>query len=482
MTDFKPTDEQQAAIDAFKTGGSMVLEAGAGTGKTSTLKLLAGETKNRGIYVAYNKAIADDAKSSFPGNTHCATAHSLAFRSAGLKYKHRLNGPRVTARETAYVLGINDRFDLGDGRDLHPNKIASLVMGTVKRFSYSADDDPDTIHVPFVAGTEHCFDDLADYVARLAQRAWSDIRSIDGKLRFEHDHYLKIWQLTEPDLNTDFILLDEAQDANPVIEDVVKRQDAQIIMVGDSAQQIYAWRGAEDAMNRFDADHRLVLSQSFRFGPAVAEEANKWLGILEAPLRLKGFDQINSSLGTLENPDVILCRTNAEAIAQAVVAQEEQQKKTGLVGGTTEIKRFAEAARDLQEERGTGHPELAAFKTWTQVQEYIAEESDSASDLKVFVNLIESYGVDKVIQIVDSMVDERYADLVLSTAHKAKGREWSSVKIATDFREPDEEDVDLNMAECMLAYVSVTRAMQELDNEGLKWIDRYIQRKEEADV
>jgi superfamily I DNA/RNA helicase len=36
-----PTGEQQAAVDAFATGATVVIEAGAGTGKTSTLRLLA---------------------------------------------------------------------------------------------------------------------------------------------------------------------------------------------------------------------------------------------------------------------------------------------------------------------------------------------------------------------------------------------------------------------------------------------------------
>lgn len=52
-------------------------------------------------------------------------------------------------------------------------------------------------------------------------------------------------------------------------------------MVGDSAQAIYGWRGARDIMTGFDGT-RLTLSQSFRFGPRLAEEANRWLRIAGA--------------------------------------------------------------------------------------------------------------------------------------------------------------------------------------------------------
>jgi hypothetical protein len=46
-----------------------VIEAGAGTGKTSTLRLVATtQPRRRALYVAYNKAIASDAKRSFPAS------------------------------------------------------------------------------------------------------------------------------------------------------------------------------------------------------------------------------------------------------------------------------------------------------------------------------------------------------------------------------------------------------------------------------
>lgn len=477
---YKNTEEQDQIIEASKTGGSMVIEAGAGAGKTSTLdKISRAKPKyESGVYVAYNRAIAGDAKSKFPRNTQCATAHSFAFRAVGVKYKHRLNGPRVTARQTASILDIKGGVSFGDV-DFGPVKLAMLALGTVTRFCYSAEPQITERHVPFTPGTEKFHNELAEIVAPYARKAWEDMIREDGRLRFQHDVYLKLWALSNPTLPGDFILLDEAQDANPVIEGVVKNQDAQIIMVGDSAQQIYAWRGAQDAMSRFHADHRLTLSQSFRFGPAIADEANKWLDLINAPLRLKGFDKIASEVLPVEAPDAILCRTNATVVASALHAQQAD-KKVAIVGGTTEIRMFAEAAEDLMSNRTTYHPDLAGFKSWTDVQEYAQDES--GSDLKVFVKLIDEYGVDTVKDVANKSVDEKFADVIVSTAHKSKGREWASVRIAADFREPVNEDgtpSDPIKSECMLAYVSVTRAMQELDRGGLAWVDNYIEHRPE---
>lgn len=91
-----PTAEQSAIVKAFGTGRNLAIEAGAGTGKTSTLKMLAAAApRRRGVYVAYNKAIASDAQREFPDSVKCATAHSLAYGAVGRLYRGRLNGPRA---------------------------------------------------------------------------------------------------------------------------------------------------------------------------------------------------------------------------------------------------------------------------------------------------------------------------------------------------------------------------------------------------
>jgi hypothetical protein len=471
-----PTQEQQAIIDAYLKQQNLVIEAGAGTGKTATLRLLANAAPRRhGIYVAYNRAIADDAKHTFPSNVTCATAHALAYRAVGRQFAHRLRAPRMPAREVAKLLGITQPMRIDPARILAPQQTARLVMDTVARFCHSAAPEVSPRHVPKLAGLDDpaAIAALREVVVPLAGRAWADLSDRDGSLRFTHDHYLKMWQLAGPRFPADVVLLDEAQDANPVVQDVVERQQqAQRILVGDRCQAIYGWRGAVDAMATFAADQRLALSQSFRFGPPIATEANKWLQILQAPLRLRGSDQVASRVAPIDRGDAVLCRTNAEAVSQLMAAAEQGQR-AGLVGGGTDIRRLAEAATTLRAGLGTDHPELFAFRTWGEVQDYVAQDA-SGSDLKVFVQLIDSYGPDVVIEVMDRLVPEQAAQVVVSTAHKAKGREWPSVRIAPDFREPKGEDTPIPQAEAMLAYVAVTRARQALDPDGLAWVDRWL--------
>ncbi|MFF0823024.1 UvrD-helicase domain-containing protein [Micromonospora haikouensis] len=482
---YAPTDEQAAIIEAARTGDDLTIEAGAGTGKTSTLKMLARDrTGMRGAYLAYNRSIATDAAREFPASVTCRTAHSFAFGAVGRQYAHRLNGPRVPARQTALILGINDPVKLGETM-LAPQQLARLVTETIQRYCYSDDRQVQRMHVPLVNGLDKAGQaELARYLTPIAQRAWdTDLTQLDGQLRYTHDCYLKQWILTDPVIHADYVLLDEAQDSNPAVAGLVSRQPAQRILVGDRAQAIYGWRGATDAMASFDG-RRFQLSQSFRFGQAVADEANKWLSLLPTTdLRLTGYDRIPSRVGPVAEPDAVLCRSNGGAIHRVMDALDDG-RRPALVGGGADIRRMAEAAARLQSGVPTDHPELFAFQTWAEVQEYV--EMDSAgSDLRVFVRLIDKHGAREVMRVCDALVGEDRADVIVSTAHRAKGREWGSVLIADDFPEPKAtEDGRVRIAadEVMLAYVAVTRAQQALDRYGLSWVDRYAVRPTPAPV
>lgn len=472
-----PTKEQGAIIAAGKTGDNVVVEAGAGSGKTSTLKMSAAEMPGRGLYVSFNKAIASDARRDFPPHVECATAHSFAMAAVGRPYAPRLGGPRVPAKETARILGINGPTRVDADHVLAPNQIARLTMETVARFCHSADATVTSNHVPRQAGLDSvdAMAALRQALPPLARKAWQDICNPAGKLRFEHDHYLKMWQLTHPQLSADFIFYDEAQDGDPVILDVLTGQrNAQLIAVGDRAQQIYEWRGAVDALDKIGAKHHLRLTQSFRFGEAIAEQANRWLAVLGTDMRLRGFDQIQSKITTLDQPQAVLCRTNGGALQQAM-REIDAGRKTALVGGGRQLRSFAEAAEALKDGRSTAHPELWAFATWAQVQDYV-ENDPAGGDLKVIVNLIDEHGPEVIQQVTDQLADEKAADVTISTVHKAKGREWESVRIAGDFREP-RGDQELPPAEARLAYVAVTRARRLLDPVGLSWLDNYLRER-----
>ena len=477
MPTFAPTAEQTNAVDLFLTGQGLAIEAGAGTGKTSTLQLIADASRGRqGRYVAFNKSIATEAGQKFPDHVACSTAHSLAFRAVGAKYRHRLNGPRMKSTEIARRLGIDPfTVDLGGGarKTLTPGFLAGRVMQAVGLFCQSGDLAITTRHFPYVDGidlptpdgrrTYHANDDLARHLLPAATKAWADLMDPEGQLPYKHEHYLKAWHLSDPEIPCDFLLFDEAQDANPVLLAIVSAQakrGTQLVFVGDSQQQIYEFTGAVNALASVPADLRAFLTQSFRFGPAIAEQANVMLERLGADLRIRGFDRLASTVGPIESPDAILCRTNGKAV-ETVLEHQRQGRRVHLVGGGDEVARFARAADELKTEGRTFHPDLACFESWGEVQDYV-ENDPAGSELKLLVGLVEDYGTSQILAAFDRTVSERGAQVVVSTAHKSKGREWHQVQLASDFAGPKGGE-ELAPAELRLLYVAATRAQERLD-------------------
>ena len=466
---FTPTHEQELAIDLAKLNTDLAVEAYAGAGKTSTLDLIArAKRKERGQYIAFNKKIVTDASAKFPRSVTCSTAHSLAFRAVGFKYRDRLDARRMTNRQAAERMGLDvdtpHLFDLDDDHaELSSAEVAGLVNATVEAFCRSAEVEIGLGHVPFVKaidnpGERFNNDAFASKVLLLAQMVWDDLTQEDGGVfKFGHNHYLKIWHLQGPRIRADYILFDEAQDANPLMMDIVQSQAAQKIWVGDSYQAIYAWNGAVDALAKVAVENRCSLTESFRFGPEIAAEANHVLRRLDAPSDVVGAGPAGEVVDDMEHPDVMLGRTNGLVIATAM-AEMAAGKKVCIQGGADHIIRFAEGAGKLMQGIASSHPDLMGFRSWYSVREYVDKE-ESGADLKVLVNLVDDYGVEGLVDGLKSAVQPSYADLTVSTAHKAKGAEWDNVMLLDDFPVVD----DCQPADKKLIYVAATRAKKALD-------------------
>lgn len=494
-TTHRPTPEQLAALDLFGLAEPMVIRAGAGTGKTTTLSMMARTprgNRTNGTYVAFNKAIVVDAGQAFPVGVDCRTLHSLAYRAIrnghpdGRALLARTGNNRVSPWQTAKHLGLNHgalsiQIPTPEGaprnKIIQPNQQASHVMRAVGVFCNSADPEPGPQHFPYLDGidprdaagrrTYVNNRQLAQHLLPALQAAWADLTSPTGVLRFTHDIYVKLWHLSRYGIPGDYILFDEAQDASPVMLDALDHaagQGQQVIYVGDGSQQIYEWRGAVDALDRVNESFpRTNLTQSWRFGPALADLANVLLDELDAPLRLEGNPgrdtRVHLTRSGCPRPDAVLCRSNGAAV-NALLGFQAQGLHPHLVGGTDDIVDFAHAAVKLQAGEKSGHRDLACFDDWREVQEYV-EDDPGGSDLRVMVKMLDEYGPQIVIDALTGLVAEEAADVVISTAHKSKGREWATVQLGPDFQDYDGQPVP--PPELRLLYVAATRATHHLD-------------------
>lgn len=459
-----PTQEQAQAVELFQSGKNLKLAAFAGAGKTSTLKMLANSSEQRGIYLAFNKKIADEAKAGFPAHVDCRTTHSLAFQATKsafqniTKLTHSLFPKQLAALQEYNKLLFSQTFALSG------TQIAFLVLQTVKAFCHDERVSLSKEHVPqygaLLGQRPDVRDAVQSWVLMEAQALWSKMTDARTEVPLGHDGYLKLWALSEPSIGANYILLDEAQDTNAAVLGVLRRQQCQIVYVGDKHQQIYEWRGAVDAMSNIDTPNQAILTKSFRFGAAIADCATGVLRTLGEDRTITGNETIISAIASSGSAEAILARTNATVMSEVVRALDGGMKPF-IVGGTENLKQLIDDVFELKARRPAKSAQFFGFSNWLEVLEFAS--SEEGASLQSFVKLVEAQGENKIWKALSQVAErERDAGIVISTAHKAKGCEWKSVKLAEDFVSSNSKDDCKSEEEIRLFYVAMTRAREKL--------------------
>ncbi len=507
------TAEQTAIVEAACGGEALAVEAGAGSGKTTTCAAVARAMgRRRGILVVYNAMAAKTTSGKLTG-TGCEarTLHSIAYRSPiaePFKRGGRLN-MALPARAAAQAAGLTRwlAFDARGDYPLSPTAQGYLLKDWVGNFCHSADEALGPKHFPWStlqdyasgwlsAETSHDVPDerperhrqllakAASDFGRLlegaAQRLWEKM-SGPGDFPSNHDTYLKLYVMSRPRAEWDYLLLDEAQDANPLALEffnLAAGQGCQTIAVGDSHQQLYAWRGAVDAMRRIDSHRRLALTQSFRFGPAVADIANRVLALGGSTFRISGAGGPSTVDVNIDAPTAVICRTNGAAISTALELAEEGRnpalclERSAMLSEIDTLERFETTGRSASRR-------YCAFQSFDELRESV--EAGDMPDVKILLKLAAQHGYDGTRAIISDMavgknqaaIDSSGHDVVCLTTHAAKGLEFRRVFLADDFGpKPNEKKGETEAAwrarlaeaseDLNVFYVAVTRAQESL--------------------
>lgn len=459
----KLTEEQEYAVALILSGKSIKVQASAGSGKTTLLECAAHKRPDKkGVNITFNKAIAESSKKKFPTNIICSTGHALAYKELKVwEMAHRFQ------KLTGFLLAKN--HDIGSTA-LFPTPATKgfLILETIRFWCYSPNTKITEIFVPKIKANledETKVKMVADIVEQ-AKKIWLMMSDRNSDFPITHDTYLKMWALTNPNLNKDLILYDEVQDANGVILDIVGKQRAQKIYVGDSFQQIYSWRGAINALKHIHTKETAYITQSFRFGDAIADMANKilqnYIDPQYRPPLIKGLSEKYSSVTDkcITDPDCIICRTNVGVITE-VFTELSKGKRVHLMGGKNAVVSLLLGAQDLMNGQRSSHPDLIFFDNWASVVVYA--NSPEGGDLAVLVKIINEFGIPKLMDALHKTFERpEEAEITITTAHKAKGLEWEEVRLGSDFPFADESNCPQE-EEANLLYVAATRALKTLD-------------------
>ena len=289
-------DQQLAAVTA-PPGPALVI-AGAGSGKTRTLTYRVAYLLEQGIpadrillLTFTNKAAAEmmrrvsdllghELRSLWGGTFHSIGARILRLHADALGYQKDFTIlDRDDAKDLIKACMADAKIDKKDKHFPKPdvlNEIFSLAANTHKtveelvdgQFSYFSQfaaeitDQQKRYHARKRATNGMDFDDLLALWLKLLQEH-ADIR----------EHYQRRFQ---------FILVDEYQDTNKLQGDLIDLLAARhhnVTVVGDDAQSIYAWRGANfanilDFPKRYPGAKVFKIETNYRSTPEILNVAN----------------------------------------------------------------------------------------------------------------------------------------------------------------------------------------------------------------
>lgn len=483
MTDFTPTEEQQQVVQAVRGRGSVMVEAGAGCAKTSTLKLAAPGVRVPALGLAFNRRIADDMQKAVPGNIQVKTMNGLGHSAWGrqlgrgiqLTLDDRKTGRLVTQVMTdRKVKKDEDRWDCI--RTLVRQAMASGLVPSSVGMESLVDDTS--------AGWSACGHE-AGLVSIETKEAWELAREVLergiaearlGKISFDDQVYCSS-MLGGRFPRFPVVLVDEDQDLSPLNIRMLGQALApggRIIAVGDRRQAIYAWRGAAgDSAERIRQVSSLAwtdlpLMTTFRCPRVVVERQQGHVPGFRAadsnqtgqfihwhrPPSIPGdyteslwpgwaWGDIGAAMPHSRASIAILCRNNAPLLHMAI---KLIKAGVGVVMLGRDIgKGLERLVRKLcPEESLPRDAVLAVVEEWRQRECLAAFDhpsrlesiNDRADCLVAVAQQVEVKTAGELVGKIKQLFDRESGLVTLSSIHRAKGLEWDLVLHLDPWRIP----------------------------------------------
>ncbi|MEJ7681694.1 MAG: 3'-5' exonuclease [Segetibacter sp.] len=406
-------------------------------------------------------------------NVKTETAHSLAYKHIVFHNKYTVRKQDYKSYEIAELLGIT-----GSGEKHAEYIIANHIIKFIAFFCNSDKlkvQDLNYLDVVSDLKAKTFVKTFYPYIENMSRVFLSKMDK--GEIEITHDFYLKKFQLSNPQLDFDYILFDEGQDASPAMLDIFLKQKATKVIVGDIHQQIYGWRHAVNSLEKanFTTFH---LSASFRFSQHIANLAKN---ILQWKNHLGEYKEVLiTGKGTHHEQitKAVIARTNLGLLLKAIAyVTEKKNLKHIYFEGNINSYTYADEGASLYDVLHLQNGKfylikdklIKAMKNMGELKEYIEKTEDA--QLSMMVDIVEQYG-NEIPAIIKSIKDKHVGDgekdkaeIVFSTVHRSKGMEYDVVQVVNDFITEEKlkklKDEELSKSklneEINLLYVAITR-------------------------
>lgn len=469
-----PTEEQHAIITAATTTSeNLMINALAGTGKSSTLKMIDQRIRTKpALYLVFNTRNAKEAEKSgeFAGTTTIRTFNACGHRIWAAYCSGTINlDPRKTQnlfKETIADLSKPDTkeawshyFCIMDG--ISKAKALGYVP-TECKVGHSLINRHSLHHAMDETPTEFAADLIDTILIESITRAYS------GYIDFNDQIYMPaLFGGVFPKFP--LVMVDEYQDQSPVNHAMLaKLVKGRIIGVGDPNQNIYGFRGAKasgmaSAVKAYSMTE-LNLSVSFRC-PSEIVKAVRWLVPNFKWTREGGNVEIIKYFTGASYPDdaTIICRNNAPLLRTAFKLISAGRGVT--VVGSDLGPRLVGIMKKLGPDMTKRDSVHGLIESWRE--ERLISGSKSANDLADCMRVFADHGdtLGTAISYAEHIFKQT-GTIKLLTGHKSKGLEYDNVFHLDPWLVGDDPQ-DQN-----LRYVITTRSQNnytEVDSEGTSW-------------
>ena len=491
MTNWSP--QQIAFLDWARDGeGSCVLEAVAGAGKTTTILEAATTMKGSVAIMAFNKKIAEEIKGKLTKRgvdfkkAQAGTVHSFGFGAYRRFQKFvRVNGFKVSNVLEKILPEVHKLYPFSDA----VAKLVSLAKQHIVGVQGSIDN-----RAEWFAIAEH-YDVFesdngplpVDELIEIAIEALKRSNAIKDEIDYDDMIYLPLL-FRLPFWTFDVVMVDEAQDTNAARRALVRamvKKGGRVIAVGDRHQAIYGFTGADaDSLDLIKSDFSAIdlpLTVTYRCPKLVVAFAQQWVHHISAHESAPEGSVSSTTIpdmmkrNDLNGEAAILCRVNKPLVSLAfkLIRNRIPCRIEGRDIGKAIKKlmtRWKIGSLDALEDKLTEYLERETTKLLAKKQEAkLMQIEDSVETIRVIIDRCREEGKETIADAV-AYVDDMFADdisnmLVLSSIHKAKGREWERVfwldRANTCPSKWARQDWQLQQ-ERNLMYVAATRAKSEL--------------------
>ncbi len=272
----------QTSIFAFVESGTgnAIVEAVAGSGKSTTIIEAMKLVRGNSIFLAFNKAIADELKAK---GVNARTFHSLVF---GVVMRHK-NASGATMDKLRKLC----RENMSQSDFKLYGAFAQKLVGLARQQGVGFL-TPDTLNTYRAIADHHDIEpDSDDADLRTAFEFAQELLKWSNESEMVDFDDMLYWavrdNLTLPKF--DFIFVDEAQDTNLIQREILRKimgPHSRMIAVGDPAQAIYGFRGADARSLHSIAEEfnavTLPLSISYRCPKKVVKYAQQWVSHIQA--------------------------------------------------------------------------------------------------------------------------------------------------------------------------------------------------------